>query len=36
VKEISWPEGLEALREKNYGQATIFYGIPTLADGENG
>jgi 16S rRNA (guanine966-N2)-methyltransferase len=36
VKEISWPEGLEALREKNYGQATIFYGIPTLTDGENG
>ena len=36
VKEISWPDGLEALREKNYGQATIFYGVPTLADGENG
>ncbi len=36
VKEISWPEGVEALREKNYGQATIFYGIPTLTDGENG
>jgi 16S rRNA (guanine966-N2)-methyltransferase len=36
VKEISWPEGLEALREKNYGQATIFYGVPTLPDGENG
>ena len=36
VKEISWPEGLEAVREKNYGQATIFYGAPTLADGENG
>ena len=41
VKEISWPDGLEALREKNYGQATIFYGIPahtspTLAQGENG
>lgn len=36
VKEISWPEGLEAFREKNYGQATIFYGIPTLTDGENG
>jgi 16S rRNA (guanine966-N2)-methyltransferase len=28
VKEISWPIGYEALREKNYGQATIFYGIP--------
>lgn len=36
VKEISWPDGMEALREKNYGQATIFYGIPTLTDGENG
>jgi 16S rRNA (guanine966-N2)-methyltransferase len=36
VKELSWPDGMEALREKNYGQATIFYGIPTLADGENG
>jgi 16S rRNA (guanine966-N2)-methyltransferase len=36
VKEISWPDGLKLLREKNYGQATIFYGIPTLADGENG
>lgn len=36
VKEISWPEGLEAIREKNYGQATIFYGAPTLGDGENG
>lgn len=30
VKEISWPEGYEHLREKNYGQATIFYGIPSL------
>lgn len=28
VKEISWPEGYEHLREKNYGQATIFYGVP--------
>ena len=28
VKEISWPIGYEALRSKNYGQATIFYGIP--------
>ena len=36
VKEISWPEGLEPLREKNYGQATIFYGVPTLTNGENG
>ena len=29
VRELSWPYGLEQLREKNYGQATIFYGIPT-------
>jgi 16S rRNA (guanine966-N2)-methyltransferase len=36
VKEISWPDGLEQLREKNYGQATIFYGYPTLSDVENG
>ena len=36
VKEISWPEGLAPIREKNYGQATIFYGAPTLTDGENG
>ena len=36
VKEISWPDGLTPIREKNYGQATIFYGAPTLADGENG
>jgi 16S rRNA (guanine966-N2)-methyltransferase len=28
VKEISWPDGYEHLREKNYGQATIFYGVP--------
>lgn len=36
VKEISWPEGLTHLREKNYGQATIFYGIPTLNEGAVG
>ena len=36
VKEISWPDGLSPIREKNYGQATIFYGAPTLTDGENG
>lgn len=36
VKEISWPEGFTPLREKNYGQATIFYGAPTLTDAENG
>ena len=36
VKEISWPDGLEQLREKNYGQASIFYGYPTLSDVENG
>jgi 16S rRNA (guanine966-N2)-methyltransferase len=26
---LSWPHGLEQIREKNYGQATIFYGVPT-------
>ena len=36
VKEISWPEGLEEIRQKKYGQATIFYGVPTRTDGENG
>lgn len=36
VKEISWPDGLEQLREKSYGQATIFYGVPSAIDGENG
>jgi 16S rRNA (guanine966-N2)-methyltransferase len=36
VREISWPEGLEEVREKKYGQATIFYGVPTRNDGENG
>lgn len=29
VKELSWPDGVELLREKNYGQASIFYGSPT-------
>jgi 16S rRNA (guanine966-N2)-methyltransferase len=29
VRELSWPYGLEQLRVKNYGQATIFYGVPT-------
>jgi 16S rRNA (guanine966-N2)-methyltransferase len=29
VRELSWPYGLEQLREKSYGQATIFYGVPT-------
>lgn len=27
VREISWPDGYSSLREKNYGQATIFYGV---------
>lgn len=36
VKELSWPEGITPIREKNYGQATIFYGAPTLTDAENG
>ncbi|MFM9151704.1 MAG: 16S rRNA (guanine(966)-N(2))-methyltransferase RsmD [Candidatus Planktophila sp.] len=30
VKELSWPYGLEQLRDKKYGQATIFFGVPTL------
>lgn len=29
VKEISWPYGYEEMRVKNYGQASIFYGIPS-------
>jgi 16S rRNA (guanine966-N2)-methyltransferase len=29
VREMSWPFGFEALRQKNYGQTTIFYGAPT-------
>ena len=29
VREMSWPFGLEELRQKNYGQTTIFYGAPT-------
>jgi len=36
VREISWPDGLEQVREKNYGQATIFYGSPTPVDAQNG
>ncbi len=36
VRELLWPDGLERVREKNYGQATIFYGSPTLNDGQNG
>jgi len=36
VREISWPDGLEQVLEKNYGQATIFYGSPTPEDAENG
>ena len=36
VREISWPDGLEQVREKNYGQATIFYGSPTPIDAQNG
>lgn len=36
VRQISWPDGLEQVREKNYGQATIFYGSPTPEDAENG
>jgi 16S rRNA (guanine966-N2)-methyltransferase len=36
VRELTWPEGFKQFREKNYGQATIFYGSYTLTDGENG
>ena len=30
VRKISWPLGFEEVRQKNYGQTTIFYGAPTL------
>lgn len=36
TKEISWPYGYEEIRVKNYGQATIFYGIPVEPEPENG
>jgi 16S rRNA (guanine966-N2)-methyltransferase len=36
TKEISWPYGYEEIRVKIYGQATIFYGIPTIDAPENG
>jgi 16S rRNA (guanine966-N2)-methyltransferase len=36
VKEISWPDGYIAVREKNYGQATIFYGALAEIEPENG
>jgi 16S rRNA (guanine966-N2)-methyltransferase len=36
TKEISWPYGYEEIRVKNYGQATIFYGIPLADTPENG
>ncbi|MEY4735008.1 MAG: hypothetical protein RL428_343 [Actinomycetota bacterium] len=36
TKEISWPYGYEEIRVKNYGQATIFYGIPLVDTPENG
>lgn len=36
VKEISWPYGYEEMKVKNYGQATIFYGIPTQIPAEDG
>jgi 16S rRNA (guanine966-N2)-methyltransferase len=35
VKEISWPYGYEELRVKNYGQASIFYGIPAPIPAED-
>jgi 16S rRNA (guanine966-N2)-methyltransferase len=36
TKEISWPYGYEEIRVKNYGQATIFYAIPTADTPVNG
>ena len=30
---FSWPQGFSALRERNYGQATIFYGNYTPKNG---
>ena len=36
TKEISWPYGYEEIRVKDYGQARIFYGIPTADTPENG
>jgi 16S rRNA (guanine966-N2)-methyltransferase len=36
TKEISWPYGYKEIRVKNYGQATIFYGIPLADTPENG
>jgi 16S rRNA (guanine966-N2)-methyltransferase len=36
TKEISWPYGYEEIRVKNYGQAVIFYGIPSEVTAENG
>jgi 16S rRNA (guanine966-N2)-methyltransferase len=29
AREMSWPFGFEEVRQKNYGQTTIFYGAPT-------
>lgn len=31
--QISWPDGFTGLRERNYGQATIFYGSYTPENG---
>jgi 16S rRNA (guanine966-N2)-methyltransferase len=36
TKEISWPYGYEEIRVKDYGQARIFYGIPSGDTPENG
>ena len=36
TKEISWPYGYEEIRAKDYGQARIFYGIPTSETPVNG
>jgi 16S rRNA (guanine966-N2)-methyltransferase len=36
VKELSWPYGYEEIRVKDYGQARIFYGVPSENEPENG
>jgi 16S rRNA (guanine966-N2)-methyltransferase len=33
---VLFRSGLEQIREKNYGQASIFYGSPTLNIAQNG
>ena len=36
TREISWPDGYEEIRVKDYGQARIFYGIPLIDAAGNG